>query len=88
MRESPRDGCELGQPAVFATALGELKELLIGFPGESEVVIELSTSVGERRLRLGPGYRVERSAGLHAELDELLGTAMLGEPPQRIAASA
>ncbi|PZS12167.1 MAG: DNA polymerase III subunit alpha [Solirubrobacterales bacterium] len=59
------------------SVLGELKEVLAGFPGESEVVIELSTSVGRRRLRLGPEFRVTRGAALHAELDQLLGHAVL-----------
>ena len=40
-------------------------------------MIELSTSVGDRRLRLGPEFRVAHSAGLHAELDALLGHAIL-----------
>ncbi len=59
-----------------ATILNELKEVLAGFPGESDVVIELSTSVGARKLKLGPRFRVARSAGLHAELDALLGSAL------------
>jgi DNA polymerase-3 subunit alpha len=67
----------LDATALPATALGELKELLAGFPGESDVVIELSTTVGRRRLKLGPGYRVARGAGLHAELDALLGAALM-----------
>ena len=67
----------LDASALPASVIGELKELLAGFPGESDVVIELSTSVGHRRLRLGPGFRVSRSAGLHAELDALLGVAIL-----------
>jgi DNA polymerase-3 subunit alpha len=72
-----------------ATALAELKDLLQGFPGESEVVVELSTSGGSRRLKLGPEFRVSLGAGLHAELDALLGGALLGEQePQRLAASA
>jgi DNA polymerase-3 subunit alpha len=72
-----------------ATALAELKELLQGFPGDSEVVIELSTSSGPRRVRLGPEFRVSLGAGLHAELGELLGRALLAEQePPRIAASA
>jgi DNA polymerase-3 subunit alpha len=72
-----------------ATALRELKELLQGFPGEAEVVIELSTSTGARRLKLGPEFRVSPGAGLHAELGELLGGALLGEQePPRLAASA
>jgi DNA polymerase-3 subunit alpha len=61
------------------SALIELKELLAGFPGDSEVVIELSTSVGARRLRLGSDFRVARGAALHAELEALLGAAILGD---------
>ncbi len=55
--------------------LSDLKELLDGFPGEAEVVIELKTSAGPRRLKLGPDFRVARGAALHAELDALLGRA-------------
>ncbi|MDQ6605680.1 MAG: DNA polymerase III subunit alpha [Actinomycetota bacterium] len=61
-----------------ARALGELKDVLGGFPGDCDVVIELSTSAGKRRVKLGPEFRVARTAGLHAELDDLLGAAMLG----------
>jgi DNA polymerase-3 subunit alpha len=68
----------LDATALPATVLGELKDVLAGFPGESDVVIEFATSVGHRRLKLGPGFRVERTAGLHAELDALLGAAMVG----------
>jgi DNA polymerase-3 subunit alpha len=64
---------------VRAAALGDLKELLAGFPGEADVVIELSTSLGPRKLRLGPNYRVTRNASLHAELDQLLGEAIMRE---------
>ena len=85
---------ELAKPQVTASALrlaldatmlparvlGELKEVLAGFPGESDIVIELTTSIGRRRLRLGADFRVARCAGLHAELDQLLGTAMIGPP--------
>ncbi len=69
----------LDATAFPATVLGDLKDLLAGFPGESDVVIELSTSVGHRRLRLGPQFRVARSAGLHAELESLLGVALLAK---------
>jgi DNA polymerase-3 subunit alpha len=69
----------LDATALPASVLGELKELLSGFPGESDVVIELSTTVGHRRLKLGPSYRVSHSAGLHAELDSLLGSALIPE---------
>ena len=59
--------------------LKDLRELLVGFPGESEVLIELSTSTGQRKLRLGSDFRVGRSAALHAELEELLGAAIVRE---------
>jgi DNA polymerase-3 subunit alpha len=62
-----------------ASVLGELRELLTGFPGESEVVIELCTSIGERRLKLGTQFKVERNASLHAELESLLKDAILAE---------
>jgi DNA polymerase-3 subunit alpha len=77
----------LDATALPASALGELKEVLAGFPGESEVVIELATSSGERRLRLGAGFRVTRGASLHAELDALLGGAMIGEGPHAVGAA-
>jgi DNA polymerase-3 subunit alpha len=67
----------LDATALQASVLSELKEVLAGFPGESEVLIELSTSVGARRLKLGPEYRVTHGPGLHAELDALLGDAIL-----------
>jgi hypothetical protein len=69
----------LDATALPATALGELKDLLAGFPGESDVVIELASTVGRRRLKLGPSFRVARSASLHAELDSLLGPALMLE---------
>ena len=47
--------------------------------GVPDVVIELSTSVGHRRLKLGQQFRVTRNASLHAELDSLLGDAILAE---------
>jgi DNA polymerase III subunit alpha len=67
----------LDATALPMSILAELKDLLAGFPGESDVVIELSTTIGQRRLKLGPSYRVSRSAGLHAELDALLGAALI-----------
>jgi DNA polymerase-3 subunit alpha len=74
--EPPALHVRLDATALSARALGELKELLAGFPGASDVVIELSTSIGHRRLKLGPEFRVQRSASLHAELDALLGSAI------------
>jgi hypothetical protein len=71
-----------------ASALVELKDVLAGFPGDSDVVIELRTSGSQRCLKLGPSFRVCRSAGLHAELDALLGSALLAERQAPEAAAA
>jgi DNA polymerase-3 subunit alpha len=73
---------------VPASCLVDLKELLKRYPGESEVVIELGVSSGSRQLRLGPDFRVSVGAGLHAELDALLGDAIVSEEPPRVVASA
>ncbi|MGI8580430.1 MAG: DNA polymerase III subunit alpha, partial [Solirubrobacteraceae bacterium] len=62
--------------AVAATIVEELKALLENFPGESEVVLEMQTAAGPRRLKLGSGYRVAPCASLRAELDHLLGPAL------------
>jgi DNA polymerase-3 subunit alpha len=67
----------LDAAALPATVIDELRDLLISFPGESEVVVELRTRAGQRMLRLGPDFRVERSTGLNAELKDLLGAAIL-----------
>ena len=83
----------LDATALGATALVELKDLVARYPGEAEVVIELATSSGARKLRLGADFRVTRGAALHAELETLLGGAMLPaakrpEESQPVAASA
>jgi len=60
-----------------ATVIDELKTLFSSFPGESEVVLEVQTSSGPRRLRLGADYKVAATAALRAELDHVLGEALL-----------
>ncbi len=62
---------------VPATVIDDLKHLFENFPGESEVVLVMKTASGDRRLRLGPAYKVSPSTGLRAELDRLLGDATL-----------
>jgi DNA polymerase-3 subunit alpha len=72
-----------------ASSLGDLKDLLRRYAGETEVVIDLSTSTGSRQLRLGPEFRVAIGAGLYAELDALLGEAIVADAaPEPLAASA
>ena len=58
------------------TVIEELKRLCKDYPGEREVVLEVHTPGGPRRLKFGPSYRVaERNASLKAELDRLLAPA-------------
>lgn len=83
----------LDAAALPARALGELRDLLTGFPGETDVVVEIATAqgaggTGRRRLKLGPSYRVAHSAALHAELVRLLGSALLADEPTSVAATA
>jgi DNA polymerase III subunit alpha len=60
-----------------AGLIEELKAVFASFPGESEVVLEMRTREGIRRLRFGAGYRVSTSPALRAEIDQLLGPAAL-----------
>jgi DNA polymerase-3 subunit alpha len=61
-----------------ASVIDELKRIFEDFPGESEVVLEVHTRTGLRRLRFGTEFRVAgRNAALKAELDRVLGAAVL-----------
>jgi len=68
----------LDATALPASIIDELKALIALHPGESDVVLDLQTSRGLRKLKLGAEYRVAATnAALRAELDHLLGSAML-----------
>jgi DNA polymerase III subunit alpha len=68
----------LDATALPASVIEDLKQLIRLHPGESDVVLDLRTSRGHRRLKLGPEFRVSATnAALRAELDHLLGAAML-----------
>jgi DNA polymerase-3 subunit alpha len=56
-----------------ASAIDELKHVIGNFPGPVEVVLEMDTTTGPRRLRLGEAYRVEPTPTLRAELEQVLG---------------
>jgi DNA polymerase-3 subunit alpha len=65
-------------PADFeATLIEELKGIFSAYPGESEVLLEMPTDDGVRRLRFGRDYRVSPSAALRADVDALLNTRAL-----------
>jgi DNA polymerase-3 subunit alpha len=56
-----------------AEVLGELRAALEESPGSAEVLLDIHTSAGTRRVRLGRGYRVRHTAALRAELEGALG---------------
>jgi DNA polymerase-3 subunit alpha len=60
-----------------AAVIDELRHLLDNHKGDSEVVLELKTTGGARRLRLGEDFRVAPTASLRAELEQILGPAAL-----------
>ncbi len=59
------------------TLVEELKSVFEHFQGDTEVLLEMETREGMRRLRFGDGYRVRPSSGLRAELDGLLGPGVM-----------
>ncbi|MFN8113701.1 MAG: DNA polymerase III subunit alpha [Solirubrobacterales bacterium] len=77
---------ELDKPLTFPLQLDaasydpsiieELKSVFASFPGEAEVVLEMKTREGVRKLRFGNAYKVDASVGLRAEIEDLL-----GQPP-------
>ncbi len=60
-----------------AQLVEELKTVFGSFPGDCEVVLEMETREGTRRLRFGRDYCVTPSQALRAELDQLLGPRAL-----------
>ncbi len=59
------------------TLLEELKAVFDHFPGDTEVLLEMQTREGPRRLRFGSEYRVRDSTALRAELDGVLGPGVM-----------
>jgi DNA polymerase III subunit alpha len=59
-----------------ASAIDDLKQTIEDFPGPAEVLIDMLTSSGTRRLRLGKEYRVRHTQTLRAELEHALAPAV------------
>jgi DNA polymerase III subunit alpha len=55
-----------------ASAIDDCKQLIEENPGPAEVVLEINTSTGTRRVRLGEAYRVQHTPTLRAELEHAL----------------
>jgi DNA polymerase-3 subunit alpha len=60
-----------------AGLVDDLKMLFRNHEGPAEVLLEMKTREGTRRLRFGDGYKVRRSAAFDAELHTLLGPGAL-----------
>jgi DNA polymerase III subunit alpha len=79
-RAALRSATALAQPVrlrvcasdLSPSALEELKQAIEDFPGAAEVLVEIDTSAGTRRLRLGKEYRVQHTPTLRAELEHAL----------------
>jgi DNA polymerase-3 subunit alpha len=55
-----------------ASAIEDCKQLIEENPGPAEVVLEINTSSGMRKVRLGETYRVQHTPTLRAELENVL----------------
>ncbi len=60
---------------VPATIIEDLKHVLGNHTGDSEVVLDVTTSGGPRTLRFGEDFRVTATASLRAELEQILASA-------------
>jgi DNA polymerase-3 subunit alpha len=54
------------------SAIDDLKQAIGDYPGETDVLLDIDTSTGTRRLRLGREYRVRHTPTLLAELEHAL----------------
>ena len=73
------------------SAIDDLKQAIEDFPGSAEVLLDIDTSAGTRRLRLGEAYRVQHTPTLRAELEHALAptpaSAKQRRPPNDCAAT-
>jgi DNA polymerase III subunit alpha len=58
------------------SAIEEFKQAIAESPGSAEVLIDMQTHAGTRRLRLGKEFRVEHTPTLRAELEHALASAV------------
>jgi len=58
-----------------SNAIDDLKQAIEDFPGPAEVLLDIDTSAGTRRLRFGDAYCVQHTPTLRAELERALALA-------------
>ena len=66
-----------------ASLIEDLRHAIEDFPGAAEVVLDIDTATGTRRLKLGEAFRVQHTPTLRAELEHALAPA-----PMQAAATA
>ncbi len=54
------------------SAIDDLKQIAEDFPGSAEIVLDIDTPEGPRRLRLGESVRVQNTPSVRAELEHAL----------------
>jgi DNA polymerase-3 subunit alpha len=62
----------LSASALCASLIEDLRHAIEDFPGSAEVLLDVDTSAGTRRLRLGEAFRVQHTPTLRAELEHAL----------------
>jgi len=60
--------------SLSASAIEDIKQLIEDYSGPAEVVLDIDTPAGVRRLRLGEAFRVQNTPTLRAELENVLAT--------------
>jgi DNA polymerase-3 subunit alpha len=63
--------------ALCAGLIEDLRHAIEDFPGSAEVVLDVDTSTGTRRVKLGEAFRVQHTPTLRAELEHALEPAPL-----------
>jgi DNA polymerase-3 subunit alpha len=58
--------------ALSPSAIEDLRQAIEDFPGAAEVLLDVDTPTGTRRLRLGEAFRVQHTPTLRAELEHAL----------------
>jgi DNA polymerase III subunit alpha len=102
-RAAERTATALAQPLTLrvtaselsSNTIDELKQAIEEYPGPADVYVDIDTSAGTRRVRLGEGYRVKHTPTLLAELEQAVpqarfvrGAAPAPEPVRAVAALA
>ncbi len=68
--------------ALGASAIEDLKHAIEDFPGPAEVVLDIDTGAGVRRLKLGEAFRVQHTPTLRAELEHALAPLRAAATPE------